>query len=294
MKIHAVDGTYELFRAFFGAPSARGPDGREVGATRAFLRSMLAMLRSDDVTHVGVAFDTVIESFRNDMFAGYKTGDGIEPALKSQFPLVEQAAAALGMVVWSMVEFEADDALATVAARFAESPGVEQVVLCSPDKDLAQCVRGDRVVCLDRMRKNMLDQDGVRAKFGVEPASIPDYLGLVGDSADGIPGLPRWGAKSTAALLSHYGQLDRIPDDESEWEIKVRGAAGLAKSLRKNRQDAALYRDLATLRSDVPLTESLADLEWRGAPRADLVALCQQLGERTILDRIPRWLEQEP
>ncbi len=289
MKIHAVDGTYELFRAFFGAPSAKASDGSEVGATRGFMRSMLRMLRSDDVTHAGAAFDTVIESFRNDMFDGYKTGAGIEPELKSQFPLVEEATHALGMALWSMIEFEADDALAAVAARFADDDRVEQIVLCSPDKDLRQCVRGQHIVCLDRMREIVVDEDAVREKFGVDPQSIPDYLGLVGDSADGIPGLPRWGAKSTATVLSRYGHIEDIPDDESQWDVKVRGAASLAKSLREHRKEAALYRDLATLRRDVPIPETLEDLEWRGARRAELEALCERIGERNLLDRVPRW-----
>ena len=291
MKIHAVDGTYELFRSFFGAPSAKAPDGQEVGATRGVMRSMLAMLRADDVTHVGIAFDTVIESFRNDMFDGYKTGAGIEPELKSQFPLIEEGAEALGLAVWRMVEFEADDALASCAARFADENRVEQIVLCSPDKDLAQCVRGKRVVCWDRLRDRIIDEDGVREKFGVDPASIPDYLGLVGDSADGIPGVPRWGAKSTATVLSRYGHVEDIPDDETTWDIKVRGAAGLAKSLREHRPESVLYRDLAVLRRDVPLTETLDDLEWRGAHRDKLEAICERLGSRNIIDRVPRWRE---
>lgn len=289
MQVHLVDGTYELFRAYYGAPAAQAPDGAEVGATRAFLRSMLALLRTDGVTHVGVAFDTVIESFRNQLFAGYKTGAGIEEALASQFPLVEDAAEALGLVVWRMREFEADDALATAAARFAGDARVERVLLCSPDKDLAQCVRGTRVVCLDRLRDRVLDEDGVVTKFGIGPAAIPDYLALVGDSADGIPGLPRWGAKSTAAVLAHYGNLDRIPDDHDTWEPRVRGAAGLAAVLGEQREAARLYRTLATLRTDVPLRESLDDLAWQGARRPALEAMCQRLGERTLLDRIPRW-----
>lgn len=289
MQVHLVDGTYELFRAYYGAPAAQAPDGAEVGATRAFLRSMLALLRTDGVTHVGVAFDTVIESFRNQLFAGYKTGAGIEEALASQFPLVEDAAEALGLVVWRMREFEADDALATAAARFAGDARVERVLLCSPDKDLAQCVRGTRVVCLDRLRDKVLDEDGVVAKFGIGPAAIPDYLALVGDSADGIPGLPRWGAKSTAAVLAHYGDLDRVPDDHATWEPRVRGAAGLAAVLGEQREAARLYRTLATLRTDVPLRESLDELAWQGARRPALEAMCQRLGERALLDRIPRW-----
>lgn len=279
MKIHAIDGTYELFRQHFGAPSRQLPDGQEVGATRGFLRSMLAMLREPEVTHVGVAFDTVIESFRNRMFLGYKTGEGIEPELKGQFPLIEEAAEALGLVVWRMVEFEADDALATVGARFADQ--VDQVLLCSPDKDLAQCVVGQKVVCLDRRKKKVLDEDGVREKFGVAPESIPDYLGLVGDSADGIPGLKGWGAKSTATVLAHYRHLEAIPDDHEGWEVKVRGARSLAESLASQRDDAVLYRELAKLRRDVPLAEDLkSDGVARCATRALLGLLRQDRGER--------------
>ncbi|WP_428265461.1 5'-3' exonuclease [Haliangium sp.] len=289
MNVHLVDGTYELFRAFYGAPAAAAPDGAEIGATRGLLRSLLALLGEPEVTHVAVAFDTVIESFRNDLFAGYKTGAGIDPALWAQFPLAEEAAEALGVVTWRMREFEADDALAAAAARFATDSRVEQVVLCSPDKDLTQCVRGRRVVCLDRMRRNLLDEVGVEAKFGVGPASIPDYLALVGDSADGIPGVPRWGAKSTAAVLARYRHLDAIPADEADWDIKVRGAAGLAKSLREHRADAELYRTLATLREDVPLAEPLDDLAWQGARRHALEALCERLGDDRFPPRVPRW-----
>lgn len=293
MQVHLVDGTYELFRAYFGAPSAKAPDGAEVGATRALLRSMLALLRSEGVTHVGIAFDTVIESFRNDLFAGYKTGAGIEEELASQFALAEQAAEALGLVVWRMVDFEADDALATAAARFAGDARVDRVLLCSPDKDLAQCVRGSRVVCLDRLRDKVLDEDGVVAKFGVLPAAIPDYLALVGDSADGIPGLPRWGAKSTAAVLARYGSIDAIPDDHADWDVTVRGGAALARVLADQRPAARLYRTLATLRADVPLGESLDDLAWQGARREALEALCERLGERALPARIPRWRQPD-
>lgn len=287
MKIHAIDGTYELFRNHFGAPSSQLPDGQEVGATRGFMRSMVGMLRDPEVTHVGVAFDTVIESFRNRMFAGYKTGEGIEPELKSQFPLIEEAAEALGLVVWRMVEFEADDALATVAALFADQ--VDQVLLCSPDKDLAQCVIGQQVVCLDRRKQQVMDEDGVRAKFGIDPASIPDYLGLVGDTADGIPGLKGWGARSTAAVLAHYGHLEAIPDDHAQWRVKVRGGSGLAATLAGQRENAKLYRELARLRRDVPLEEDLEALEWRGVPREKFEAFCEKVGERELVNRVERW-----
>lgn len=291
MNVHLVDGTYELFRAFYGSRDAGAAAGRdsETAATRTLLRSLLALVRSPEVTHVAVAFDTVIESFRNDLFDGYKTGAGIEPALLAQFPLAEEATAALGVVVWGMREFEADDAMATGAARFAGDPRVERVYLCSPDKDLAQCVRDDRVVCLDRMRGKTLDHAGVVAKFGVPPASIPDFLALVGDTADGIPGLPRWGAKSAAAVLARYGHIEAIPDRESDWDVSVRGAAALAASLREQRDAALLYRTLATLRTDVPLPEQLDDLAWRGARRGALEQLCDRINDRDLVERVPRF-----
>jgi 5'-3' exonuclease len=231
---------------------------------------------------VGVAFDHVIESFRNDLYVGYKTGIGLDPALLGQFELAERAAAALGMAVWSMVEFEADDALATAAARFADDPAVEQVVIASPDKDLTQCVRGTRVVCADRMRKKALDEAGVVAKFGVPPASIPDWLALVGDSADGYPGLPRWGAKSASAVLARWQHIDRIPELARDWDVPVRGAEALAATLRSGRDEARLYRTLATLRTDVPLPESLDDLHWRGPRRDELVRLCEEIGDTSF------------
>ncbi len=287
--VHLVDGTYELFRAFFGAPSATSQDGREVGATRGLLSSLNALLRDDAVTHAGIAFDHVIESFRNDLFDGYKTGEGIEPTLWAQFPLAERAAHALGFTVWPMREFEADDALATAAARFADDPRVTRVVICSPDKDLAQCVRDDRVICFDRMRKRTLNDVGVREKFGVPPGAIPDFLALVGDSADGIPGIPRWGARSAALVLDAHGSIEAIPDDASKLVVKVRGADALLSSLASRRQDALLYKRLATLRTDVPLPESLDDLAWQGARRQELTELCQEIGESTLLDRVVRW-----
>lgn len=286
MNIHLVDGTYELFRAFYGPPSAKGPDGREVGATRALLRSLASLLAEDGVTHVAVAFDTVIESFRNELFDGYKTGAGIDPELWAQFPLAERASRALGLVTWSMIDFEADDAICTAAARFADDPRVERVIICSPDKDFGQCVRGDRIVLFDRMRRKLLNEDAVREKMGVSPGSIPDYLALVGDTADGIPGVPRWGAKSAAAVLSRWEHVSAIPDDPDAWEVKVRGASALAESLRANREAAELYRTLATLRPDVPLEEKLDDLAWKGCVRADLEALCGEIGDDAVLGRV--------
>ena len=278
-----------MFRAHFGAPPARAPNGTEVGATRGILRTLLALLREDGVSHVACAFDHVIESFRNQLFDGYKTGEGVPEELMAQFPLAERAAHALGIVVWSMVEFEADDALATGAARWDADETVEQVVICSPDKDLAQCVRGSRVVCLDRRRRLVLDEAGTIQKFGVPPASIPDWLALVGDDADGIPGVPRWGAKSAGAVLARYGRIEAIPGDASQWSVSVRGASALAESLEQCRAEAALYKTLATLRRDVPLPETLADLEWRGARREELTALAREIGDDEVIERVGRW-----
>jgi len=278
MKIHLIDGTYELFRAHFAVPPSKAPDGREVGAVRGLIRTLLLLLRQDDVSHVGFAFDHVIESFRNEMFAGYKTGEGTPEELLGQFPLAEQAAAALGMVVWPMIEFEADDALATAAARWKGAPGVDQVVICSPDKDLTQMVDARKVVCLDRRREITLDEDGVRGKFGVSPGSIPDYLGLVGDAADGIPGIPKWGAKTSARMLDRYRHIESIPSDLAQWDVELRGAAGISSSLEEHREDALFYRQLATLRLDVPLTEILDELEWQGIRREEFQALCAELG----------------
>ncbi len=289
MRVHLVDGTYELFRAYYGAPPAHDAEGRPVGALRGLLATLLSLLREPDVTHVACAFDHVIESFRNRLFAGYKTGDGIEPDLLTQFHPAERATAALGIVVWPMVEFEADDALATAAGRFRDAPGVAQIVICSPDKDLTQCVVGERVICRDRLRARDRDEAGVIARFGVPPASIPDWLALVGDTADGIPGIPGWGEKTAGTVLSRYLTIEAIPDDPTRWGVGVRGKERLAAALRERREDAALYRLLATLRTDVPLAEGLADLEWRGAPRPDLETLLAQIGAPELLERVPRW-----
>ncbi|HXK12679.1 MAG TPA: 5'-3' exonuclease H3TH domain-containing protein [Vicinamibacteria bacterium] len=291
MKVHLVDGTYELFRAFFGAPPASDAAGRPVGAVRGLLATLLSLLREPDVTHVACAFDHVIESFRNELFEGYKTGEGVDPDLLAQFEPAEEATAALGIVVWPMVEFEADDALATGAARLRDAPGVEQVVICSPDKDLAQCVLGQRVVSRDRRRGLDRDEAGVLARFGVPPAAIPDWLALVGDTADGIPGVPGWGEKSASLVLARYGKLEAVPDEAATWDVAVRGRERLGESLRAHRDEAALYKRLATLRSDVPLAEGLADLEWRGARRAELEALCRAIGSEDLPGRVPRWRE---
>ena len=289
MKIHLVDGTYELFRAHFGAPPASAPDGRQVGAVRGLTQTMLSLLRQEDVTHVGVAFDSVIESFRNDLFDGYKTGAGVPQELLDQFGLAEEAMRALGVVVWPMVELEADDAIASAAERFAADPTVNQVVLCSPDKDLAQMVRGSRVVCLDRRRDALMDEPGVLAKFGVEPPSIPDYLALVGDSADGIPGIPKWGAKTTATVLRRYGRIEDIPTYAAEWDVSVRGAKSAAQSLADRLQDALFYRKLTTLRLDAPIPQALDDLEWHGAPRRRFTDFCLDLGFTALSDQPHRW-----
>ena len=291
MKLHLVDGTYELFRAHFGVPAQFAPNGRPVAAVRGLVQTLLALLRQDDVSHVAIAFDHVIPSFRNELFDGYKTGEDAPAEVLAQFDLAERAASALGLVVWPMVEFEADDAIATAAARWADSPGVEQVVMCSPDKDLAQMVRGDSVVGLDRRRRQTMDEAAVRDKFGVAPASIPDYLALVGDAADGIPGIPRWGAKSAAAMLSRYGAIERIPPDPADWDVKVRGAAAMAGTLAERREDAMLYKRLATLRLDVPIRETLDELRWRGVRREEFIALCDELGFAALATQPHRWYD---
>lgn len=285
MKVHLIDGTYELFRSYFGAPSRTSPDGREVGGTVGLLRSLAMLLADPEVTHVACAFDQVIESFRNDLYSGYKSGEGVERALLDQFPLAERAVAAMGIVVWPMVEFEADDALATAAARFGEEPGVDQVVICSPDKDLAQAVRGARVVSWDRRRDIFLDEDGVIAKFGVRPPSIPDWLALVGDAADGLPGVPGWGVKSAATVLARYEHLESVPEDPGAFGLSAGRAARLAQSLATHREEAFLYRRLARLREDVPLAEKLEDLEWRGVS-AHFGQIRDELGDETLAGRV--------
>lgn len=286
MKIHLIDGTYELFRGYYGPPPRKDPQGREVGATVGLLNSLVALLSESEVTHLGCAFDHVVESFRNELYAGYKTSEGIESDLLAQFPLAEEAVRALGIVVWPMVAFEADDALATAGERFKDEPAVEQVVICSPDKDLAQLVDGERVVCWDRRREIVYDEAAVVEKYGVPPGSIPDYLALMGDSADGIPGVPCWGAKSSSTVLSRYPHLEDIPDDLDEWDVKVRGARRLHENLRDHREQAALYRELTRLRTDVPLDESLEDLRWQG-PGHDFEAFCLRLGVGDLPDRLP-------
>jgi 5'-3' exonuclease len=291
MKIHLVDGTYELFRNHFGAPPRQAPDGRQVGATLGLLRTLYMLLTTPGVTHLAVAFDHVIESFRNELFAGYKTSAGVDRDLLAQFPLAEEAAAALGVVVWPMVEFEADDALGTAVKRYGKLASVEQLVVCSPDKDLAQLVDDQRVVCWDRRREIVIDEAGVIEKFGVRPASIPDWLAVVGDAADGYPGIPGWGAKSASAVLSRYQHLESIPADSAKWKVASvtpGRAASLSAALTSHRKEALLYRELATLRRDVPLKETLRDLEWRGA-HPQLKELCQALGDEKFPIRVERW-----
>jgi 5'-3' exonuclease len=291
MQIHLIDGTYELFRAYFAVPKSPGPAGVETAAARALFRSLAYWLRSGRVTHAAVAFDTVIESFRNRLYDGYKTGEGLDPDLFGQFPLAERVTRALGLVTWSMIEFEADDALAAFAARAEGDPEVERVFITTPDKDLAQCVRGERIVCYDRQRDRILDETGVIEKFGVPPSSIPDYLALVGDAADGFPGVPRWGKKSAATVLRRFGTIEQIPRSESEWGVAVRGAEALAASLSEFQTEALLFKKLATLRMDVPLSETSRELEWKGAHRAELAALCAEIGEDGALERVPKFRE---
>jgi 5'-3' exonuclease len=263
LDVHLVDGTYELFRHYYALPSARDLDGREVAAVRGVLGSVLGMIRGG-ATHVAVATDHVIESFRNGLWPGYKTSEGVEPDLLAQFELLEEVLAAAGVVVWPMVEFEADDALAAAAAIAARDARVERVIICTPDKDLAQCVRGTRIVQLNRRTRVTLDEAGIVRKFGVAPASIPDYLALVGDAADGYPGLPGWGAKSSAAVLARFVHLESIPTDWREWRVNAAHASALAHTLSNERDRALLFRTLATLRTDIALFDEVDELQWHG------------------------------
>jgi 5'-3' exonuclease len=272
LKIYLIDGTYELFRHYYALPHARDAQRREVAAVRGVLASVLGMIK-EGATHVAVATDHIVESFRNNMWADYKTSEGVEPDLLAQFPLLEEVLSAAGIVVWPMVEFEADDALAAAAAAAAFNAQVEQVVICTPDKDLAQCVHGTRVVQLNRRTRVIIDEPGVIGKFGVPPASIPDYLALVGDSADGYPGLAGWGAKSSAAVLAKFGHLESIPKESREWGVKVTSASTLAETLRRDWDKAILFRLLATLRTDIKLFDDLDELRRRGpTPAYDAIA----------------------
>lgn len=283
MYVHLIDGTYELFRYFFAVPSAQDAEGQEMGAVRGVVGSVLSMIEAG-ATHLGVATDHVVESFRNDLYFGYKTSEGVAPELLSQFPILEEALQALGVKVWPMVEFEADDALASAAAKAALDARVAQVIICTPDKDLGQCVVGSRIVQLDRRREILRDEAGIIEKFGVSPCSIPDYLAVVGDSADGYPGIAGWGAKAAALVFSRYGHLENIPRDFREWDSSIKRASRLAESLFARWEDAVLFRTLATLRLDVPVFNSVDDLRWKG-PRPEFEQVCERLRAPDLLRR---------
>jgi len=293
MKLHLVDATFELFRAYYSRPPRRAPDGRPVNAVQGLVDSMLSLLREPDVTHIGAATDYVIESWRNDLYPGYKSSAGVDPQLLAQFRDAERALEALGMPVWAMVEDEADDGIAAAVDRFGGDPRVEQLIICSVDKELGRLVDGERIVLRDRMRRVTYDEAGIVAKFGVAPESIPDYLALVGDSSDGFPGLPGWGAKSAGVVLARWKHLEQIPESALDWDLPVRNASRLAHTLTQQRADAILYRRLATLNRDADLgaTSTLDDLAWRGVPRERFIALCDELGFDTVRERIHRWAD---
>jgi 5'-3' exonuclease len=290
VRVHLLDGTYELFRAHYGRKdTVIGPDGQDLKATLGIMESTLALLREPGVTHLAASFDTVIESFRNVMFPAYKSSAGMDPDLLAQFPVAETALEALGVVVWRNIEFEADDAIATAAVRWVDD--VEQVVIATPDKDLNQLVIGDRIVTYNRREQKLLDEDAVVEKFGIHPESIPDYLSLVGDTADGVPGLPGWGAKSASTVLARYPRLELIPERAADWEVTVRGGEKLATVLSENRDLAFMYRELTTLRFDVPIDETLEDLEWKGVPRPRFEAFCLSVGFDPDSIRVHRWAD---
>jgi 5'-3' exonuclease len=284
MDVHLIDGTYELFRHFYAVPASADVNGHEVGAVRGVLTSVLSMIERG-ATHLGVATDHVVESFRNDLYPGYKTSEGVAPDLLSQFPILEDALQAKGVVVWPMVEFEADDALASAAVQSAKDDRVGRVLICTPDKDLSQCVVGTRVVQLDRRRDILRDEAGVVAKFGVKPLSIPDYLAVVGDSADGFPGVPGWGQKAAALTLSQYPHLEDIPKEWRDWHPSIKRARALSESLVNDWNDALLFRTLATLRLDVPVFDTVDDLCWRG-PRNNFEEQCQRMKASDLLRRV--------
>ena len=284
MDVYLIDGTYELFRHFFAVPAAADVTGQEVGAVRGVLTSVLSMIERS-ATHLGVATDHVVESFRNDLYPGYKTSEGVDPELLSQFPILEQALEAMGVMVWPMIEFEADDALASAASKASQDDRVKQVLICTPDKDLSQCVVGTRVVQLDRRSNIVRDEAGVVAKFGVKPQSIPDFLAVVGDSADGFPGVAGWGLKAAALVLSQYPHLEDIPKDWREWHPSIRNARRLAESLFNAWSDALLFRTLATLRQDVRVFDNVEDLCWRG-PKPDFEELCRRMRTPDLLRRV--------
>jgi len=286
VDLHLLDGTYELFRSYFGAPPRTAPDGTPISAVHGIMASTLALV-AEGVTHLGAAFDTVIRSFRNDLYDGYKTEAGVPDDLLAQFPIAEDGMEALGVTVWRMKDYEADDAIASAVARFGGD--FDRVVLMSPDKDLAQCVVGDRIVSFDRRKGVFVNEAGVWEKFGVAPESIPDYLGLVGDSSDGFPGVPGWGAKSASVVLAEYPHLEDIPLESALWSVPVRGAERLVAALREHVSDALLFRFLARLRTDVPLGGSSSDLEWRGVPRKRFLEFCERYGFDSLRDRPTRW-----
>lgn len=290
MNIYLVDGTYELFRYFYAVPPAKDKNGQEIGAVRGVLASVFSMIEAG-ATHIGVATDHVVESFRNDIYAGYKTSEGVPPELLSQFPILEEALQQLGVMVWPMIEFEADDALASAAAKAAQNPDVTQVLICTPDKDLGQCVSGTRVVQLDRRREIVRDEAGVESKFGVRPESIPDYLAVVGDSADGFPGIAGWGSKAAAIVLSQYLHLENIPKDWRSWKVTIRRAAALGESLFSAWDEALLFRTLATLRVDVPVFDSIDELRWR-SPRPEFEGLCQRMKLPDLMRRVEKMLAE--
>jgi 5'-3' exonuclease len=290
VRLHLLDGTYELFRSHYGRrDTVIAPDGHDVRATLGIMESTLSLLREPGVTHLAASFDTVIESFRNEMFPLYKSSAGMDEELLRQFPFAEDALEAIGVVVWRNIEFEADDALAAAAIKWVDE--VAQVVICSPDKDLCQIVVGDRIVTYNRREQKILDEDGVVEKFGVHPESIPDYLALVGDTADGVPGLPGWGAKSSSAILSRFPRLELIPPDPVDWGVTVRGAAKLAESLAANQEAVYLFRELTTLRLDAPIEETLEDLQWRGVPSDQFRRFCQTMGFDADSINVHRWAD---
>lgn len=284
MDVYLVDGTYELFRHFFAVPAAKDASGQEIGAVRGVLTSVVSMIERG-ATHIGIATDHVVESFRNDLYPGYKTAEGVPPELLSQFPILEEALEVMGILVWPMVYYEADDALASAAAKAAQEVGVNQVFICTPDKDLGQCVVGTRVVQLDRRQNIVRDEAGVVTKFGVKPQSIPDYLAVVGDSADGYPGVTGWGAKAGAAVLSQYSHFEAIPKDWREWHPSIRKARLLSESLFSAWNDAILFRTLATLRLDVPGFAKVDDLRWKG-PRTGFAEYCDRMKAPDLLRRV--------
>ena len=290
MNLHLLDGTYELFRAHYGRKDTLvSSTGQDIRATMGIVDSTLQLLREPGVTHLAASFDTVIESFRNDMFPAYKSSAGMDEELLAQFPLAEEALEAIGVVVWRNIEFEADDTIAAAAVRWVDD--VDQVVICTPDKDLAQTVIGSQIVTYNRREQKIIDEDGVVEKFGIHPESIPDYLALVGDTADGVPGLPGWGAKSASTVLARYPRLEMIPTSADDWDVIVRGAAKLAATLAERMEDALLYRELTTLRLDAPIDESLEDLEWRGVPAGPFRDFCGGLGVDPDTVNVHRWMD---